>query len=119
MTNGREETLCDVCLYAWDRRFCVKCLEKIPRILMQREIASLKAENEEQARLLGAGGSREARLMAQVEELKRENERMRKALEHVASGDEPGLEAAYDEYCLREKMEYARKALSAGEEKKS
>lgn len=41
------------------------------------QLADLRADLEEQCRLLGAGGSREARLMAEVEGLRRELERER------------------------------------------
>lgn len=48
------------------------------------EIERLRAELAEQCRLLGAGSEREARLMARVEELKREIERLRAAIEYAA-----------------------------------
>ena len=37
----------------------------------EAEFAALRAENEEQARLLGIGGSREARLIAEMDRLKK------------------------------------------------
>lgn len=44
------------------------------------ENLSLKAELAEQCRIIGMSGEREARLLAQVEELERENERMENLL---------------------------------------
>jgi len=56
------------------------------RTFMREECERLKSELSESARLLGMGSEREARLMAQVEELKRENDKLSQiAFDEIAS----------------------------------
>ena len=69
------------------------CADIIQELAIAPSVAELTRENEEQARLLGAGASREAALMAQVGERDRRIAELEEALRRISdmAGKQPAL----------------------------
>ena len=60
---------------------------------LERELAEAREEGEEQARLLGMSGEREAGLLAEIDRLKRERNQARGLLKYANKGAERNAEA--------------------------
>lgn len=81
----------------------------VERDALAKQLDQARAECEEQARLLGKSGSKEAKLLAELGQLRAEVERMRKVLEKIVHEDT--LES--------ERLYIAREALSPHHESKT